>query len=413
MALKDEFAGVLADEKEPLKRGALRPLTLTALVVAVAVGVLAQLPVGSTVSTVSAVGDASAAGDDSVSGVDGNRDDSSSTSMGEPATDPASTSSTAGDTTTLTSLDTPPTSEETSEPTGPVSTPLPSSTSPESSSTASPASSAPTAVTTSTTVATTTTTEGPVSTAPPEPDAVVMLSITEPPVEVEWPVRPIVFPVVGPVGYVDTWGAYRASIPSKFHVGVDLIGVRLQPLVAAVSGTITRYVVDHPTAGWGIVLTGDDGWQYRYYHVNNDAPGTDDGTSPAQWRFRIGLREGDRVKAGELIGYMGDSGDSETSVPHLHFEIRTPEGSPINPYPSVRAAAKTTRCSPPEGFGASDLPLPVDTDAIVASVRAFAGEGGYLVSSNGTSFPYGSGRVVGSPAHIALDGPCDEEKEQP
>jgi murein DD-endopeptidase MepM/ murein hydrolase activator NlpD len=252
---------------------------------------------------------------------------------------------------------------------------------------------------------TTTTLEPPLTTAPPEPDAVVIVSIT-PPLVADWPERDIVFPVVGPVGYVDTWGAYRASIASKFHVGVDIIGVRLQPLVAAVSGTITRYVVDHPTAGWGIVLTGDDGWQYRYYHLNNDAPGTDDGSNPAQWRFRIGLREGDRVRAGELVGYMGDSGDSETSVPHLHFEIRAPDGSPINPYPSVRASAKRTRCAMPDGFGESGLPYPVDTDAVIANVKAFAGEGGYLISSNGTSFPYGSGRTIGSPTHIEIDGPC-------
>jgi murein DD-endopeptidase MepM/ murein hydrolase activator NlpD len=222
-----------------------------------------------------------------------------------------------------------------------------------------------------------------------------------------WPVREIVFPVVGPVSFADEWGAYRGSISTHFHIGVDIIGVRLQPLVAAADGVIKRFVIDHPTAGWGIVLTGSDGWEYRYYHVNNDTPGTDDGSNPELFRFAPGLTPGDRVRAGQLIGYMGDSGDSETSVPHLHFEIHRPDGSAINPFPSVRAAERRTRCSPPENFGQSgDLQFPLDTDAQVVEFSAPEGKGSFILSGNGTVFLVGSARSVGQASHATADGPC-------
>jgi murein DD-endopeptidase MepM/ murein hydrolase activator NlpD len=222
-----------------------------------------------------------------------------------------------------------------------------------------------------------------------------------------WPVHAIVFPVVGPVSYDDSWGAYRESIETHFHVGVDLIGARLQPIVAVSDGIVKRFVNDHPTAGWGIVLTGSDGWEYRYYHLNNDTPGTDDGTNPGVFRFAPGLVPGDRVRAGQLIGYMGDSGDSETSVPHLHFEIRRPDDSAVNPFPSVRAAELRTRCAPPENFGLpADLQYPLDTDAQVVEFPASEGKGSFILSGNGTVFLTGSARSIGQASHAKADGPC-------
>jgi murein DD-endopeptidase MepM/ murein hydrolase activator NlpD len=264
---------------------------------------------------------------------------------------------------------------------------------------------------TSTTPTTTTaTTAAPVTTTTVSP-AVVKLDdpvVAAVPTPKEgWPVRDIVFPVVGPASFGDEWGAYRGSIATHFHIGVDIIGVRLQPLVAVADGVIKRFVINHPTAGWGIVLTGSDGWEYRYYHVNNDTPGTDDGTNPEQFRFAPGLVPGDRVRAGQLIGYMGDSGDSETSVPHLHFEIHRPDGSAINPFPSVRAAERTTRCSPPENFGQpGDLQYPLDTDAQVVHLSAPEGDGAFILSGNGTVFLVGSARTVGQGSHAKADGPC-------
>jgi len=51
------------------------------------------------------------------------------------------------------------------------------------------------------------------------------------------------------------------------------------------------------------------------------------------------LKNGDRVLAGDVVGYVGDSGDAEAAGPHLHFEIHIKKwGNAIDPAPSLRAA---------------------------------------------------------------------------
>jgi murein DD-endopeptidase MepM/ murein hydrolase activator NlpD len=223
-----------------------------------------------------------------------------------------------------------------------------------------------------------------------------------------WPIRPIVFPAAGPVSYWDGWGDFRGDIPGNFHIGVDIMGSKLQPLVAATNGTITHIVQNHVTAGWGLVIKDDEGWDYRYYHMNNDTPGTDDKSNPLGWRFAPGVEEGSRVVAGQLIGYMGDSGDSEDAT-HVHFEIHRPGAGAeaVNPFPSVRASQKSTRCNPPAGL--AELPNfipPTDTDAEVVSVPAFAGFGAFQLSANGTVFRVGSARDIGMASFNVADGPC-------
>jgi murein DD-endopeptidase MepM/ murein hydrolase activator NlpD len=216
----------------------------------------------------------------------------------------------------------------------------------------------------------------------------------------------MVFPVLGPVRYSDGWGDYRANIETHFHVGVDILGKRLQPLVAAASGTINHLVIKSPTAGWGFVIEDSLGFEYRYYHVNNDSPGTTDNSDPISWRLAPGLTEGSTVTAGQLVGYMGDSGDAAGN-PHLHLEIVDPSGKHIDPFPSVRAAETFTRCSPPKGLGdlAGFVP-PTDTDAEIATVDMPESEGSFTLSANGTVFRVKSARDIGSPLFSKADGPC-------
>ena len=96
-------------------------------------------------------------------------------------------------------------------------------------------------------------------------------------------------------------------------------------------------------------MRGDDGNDYFYIHLNNDTPGTDDGKGGVQYAYAPGLTNGTRVHRGDVIGYVGDSGNAEDTVSHLHFEIhlggyvaasagqtRTP--SAIDPYASLKAA---------------------------------------------------------------------------
>lgn len=80
--------------------------------------------------------------------------------------------------------------------------------------------------------------------------------------------------------------------------------------------------------------------------MNNDTPGTDDGMG---WGFAAGIEPGVHVEAGQIIGYVGDSGNAETTPPHLHFEQR-PDGEEINPYDHLRAAeAAATDDGSPDG----------------------------------------------------------------
>lgn len=152
-------------------------------------------------------------------------------------------------------------------------------------------------------------------------------------------VRPMVFPVVGNVAFDDSFGACRGLNCSRRHMGVDIFAPKLRPLVAARAGRVT-WIRNNAggTSGNGVAITDAEGWRYLYLHINNDSPGTDDGANPARWRFGPGIALGARVQAGQIVGYLGDSGNAENTPPHLHFELRTPAGETINPYASLVAA---------------------------------------------------------------------------
>ncbi|QQS23103.1 VCBS repeat domain-containing M23 family metallopeptidase [bacterium] len=152
--------------------------------------------------------------------------------------------------------------------------------------------------------------------------------------------RTIVFPVIGAVSYYDDFGAPRSG--GRSHEGNDLMGKKMLPLVAAVDGTVTN--VNYPEADWGYAVTirDSDGYTYHYLHINNDNPGTDDGKGDGKNAYAPDIQEGNKVVKGQLIGYMGDSGNAETTTAHLHFEIRAPGREPFSPYESLKAATKIT-----------------------------------------------------------------------
>lgn len=154
-------------------------------------------------------------------------------------------------------------------------------------------------------------------------------------------VRPICFPVQGKVTYTDSWEAPRSG--GRRHEGQDLMGTKMQKVLASVDGTIKVLKTGHATAGNYLYLQDADGWIHAYLHLNNDTPGTDDGRAEITQTFAAGLKVGAKVKKGELIGYLGDSGNAESTAPHLHFELRKPDGSysgvAVNAYPSLQAAA--------------------------------------------------------------------------
>ena len=143
----------------------------------------------------------------------------------------------------------------------------------------------------------------------------------------------IVFPLIGPHSFVDTFGAPRDG-GRRRHAGIDIMARRGVPIVAVAAGVVEK--VDRGTlAGQYVVVRHDDGWRSKYLHLDNDTPGTDDGLG---FGYAKGIRVGMRVHAGTVLGFVGDSGNSEHTVPHLHFGLYQPNGLPINPYRALVAA---------------------------------------------------------------------------
>jgi hypothetical protein len=140
--------------------------------------------------------------------------------------------------------------------------------------------------------------------------------------------EPFVFPVTGRVFWLDTWLAPRGG-GSRQHIGQDLMAPKMRPIVA-------------PFDGWAFSGNVEDpmGWTLTSIHINNDTPGTDDGRGGNFYAIAAGTERNAWVKAGEIIAWVGDSGNAEGTAPHLHMEIRTPEGGVVNPAFSLKGAKK-------------------------------------------------------------------------
>jgi murein DD-endopeptidase MepM/ murein hydrolase activator NlpD len=216
--------------------------------------------------------------------------------------------------------------------------------------------------------------------------------------------RQVAFPVLGPTTYYDGWNDCRDGCTRR-HEGTDLIGVRMQPLLAAVDGVVTRIDHDNPgISGVALAITDADGWRYNYFHLNNDLPGTDDRRGAAAWRTPPGLQVGDRVRAGQVIGYMGDSGNAEVSVPHLHFEIRDPSGTARPSFWSLEAAKARQACSIGLGpWSVVDTPTAVSDDVEVTTVTPAYGDGVWSIDSDGRVIATGDAALIMPSRSI----PCD------
>ena len=146
----------------------------------------------------------------------------------------------------------------------------------------------------------------------------------------------LVFPVIGAVTYSDDFGAPRAR---GAHQGNDILADRKAPAIAVESGKV-KFWTTSANAGCMLYLYGDSGTTYLYIHLNNDLTTKNDnrGSCVAGTSYAAGLKDGARVSAGQLIGYVGDSGDANGIQPHLHFEVHPNDGSAVNPYPYLRKA---------------------------------------------------------------------------
>jgi peptidoglycan hydrolase-like protein with peptidoglycan-binding domain len=129
-----------------------------------------------------------------------------------------------------------------------------------------------------------------------------------------------VFPVQGPCSFENTWHAPRGN--GRLHVGVDIIAKEGNLLYAVADGTITKIynAANDKLAGNGIRLMKADGTYFFYGHM---------------LRLADGITLGTQVKAGQVVGFNGKTGG--TNTPHLHFEIHPFGGAAIDPTAAVDA----------------------------------------------------------------------------
>lgn len=134
-------------------------------------------------------------------------------------------------------------------------------------------------------------------------------------------------PVVGitPRDLANSWGDPRDGGVRK-HKGIDIFAPKGTAVVAVTSGIIT-YIGDQPKGGQCLWLTSEDGASFYYAHLDRWAPG---------------LFEGMEVRSGDLLGYVGNTGNARTTPPHLHFGVNQNDEM-VNPYPILTKASVILR----------------------------------------------------------------------
>jgi peptidoglycan LD-endopeptidase LytH len=141
--------------------------------------------------------------------------------------------------------------------------------------------------------------------------------------------RDIIVPVSGvtPKGLKDTWGAPRDG--GRTHKGIDIMAPKGTPVIAATDGRIMRL---YQSDRGGITLyQQDENGRHIFYYAHLD-------------RYADGVRAGMKVRQGQVIAYVGETGNAP--VPHLHFEIQKQNssrqwwrGEAFNPYPTLLSGA--------------------------------------------------------------------------
>jgi hypothetical protein len=149
-----------------------------------------------------------------------------------------------------------------------------------------------------------------------------------------------VFPVVGAWGYVDTYGGFRGDVQGSWHHGVDLFAPLGTPVVAVANGTINR-VGWEKIGGWRLWVRDAAADEFYYAHLSGYAPG---------------IFHSRHVRAGQVIGFVGNTGDAYPRGAHLHFEIhphqllRLGYGGAVDPATYLASWSR---------LGSVDAPVPV------------------------------------------------------
>jgi hypothetical protein len=186
-------------------------------------------------------------------------------------------------------------------------------------------------------------------------------------------VPPLLFPVVGAVTFRDDFGEARGALE---HHGNDLLADKRTPVVAVEEGTV-KYWTASAGAGCMLYLYGAGGTMYEYIHLNNDLTLKNDNRGKCVQGVSYAVPDGTPVEAGQVIGYVGDSGDADGIHPHLHFEVHPGGGKAVDPYPFIKKAPHLLVGAPPAGTGftlkltgtvvdATDLELTLTLDTLVS-----------------------------------------------
>jgi murein DD-endopeptidase MepM/ murein hydrolase activator NlpD len=134
-------------------------------------------------------------------------------------------------------------------------------------------------------------------------------------------------PVVGvqPHHLTNSWGNARDG-GRRRHKGIDIFAPRGTAVVAVQNGVIT-YIGEQPKGGLCLWLSTESGASFYYAHLD---------------RWASGLYEGMEVRSGDLLGYVGNTGNAKTTPPHLHFGVNDNDEM-VNPYPILTRAAVVKR----------------------------------------------------------------------
>lgn len=195
----------------------------------------------------------------------------------------------------------------------------------------------------------------------PEPESVAADSVPGGPIRVPPRVSATlsregyVFPVYGPVSFGDSFGAPRPNVPGGWHHGEDVFAPLGAPVLAVANGVL-HTIGFTKIGGYRLWLRDRDGNEFYYAHLSAYSP--------------LAV-EGREVRAGDVIGFVGDTGDAEGGLPHLHFEIHPAAmlglgyDGVIAPYPILLAWRRAEdisfsagRIYVPTAPGAADVPPP-------------------------------------------------------
>ena len=116
--------------------------------------------------------------------------------------------------------------------------------------------------------------------------------------------------------FVDTWGGARSE--GRTHEGVDIFAPRDTPIHATTRGIVVNVGPDR-LGGRTVMILGPGGQRHYYAHLNRYPD----------------LSRGDWVEAGDVVGYVGDSGNAKGTPTHLHYGIYAAGGA-LNPYPLLK-----------------------------------------------------------------------------